>query len=332
MTTQITVCLPCSVCQNRGPPSTKMTMMVHNNMRCFLLLALTLSKFCICQECTAEEDESSCSSNRSCDFDANLCQSAASVYEDGGTAVSFRPLTTSKSTVCSRQSRSYRIANWFGRRAAWTTAPRVILHVEVLGCATEEASCCCAAVTDGSVHVWQTQPDGTYASLGNKDSDECRGYQEGSSSFTFETLAPGSVGSMGGLGPNGWDVPPYVGPVIHVLAQGRDKAPVLVDIPLHPNPAKAMQQSRFFGPNFHGSAWVSQQSSKNSSHRYRLTAWEASENRIEVSVQIHLAAASTTTTDLKTSLCPSFLYGLPGSFFTEPIELCAPALLKFLTL
>lgn len=336
--------------------------MTAPSLRFFISFLPAILHFYLCfgQECTNnEETEGSCINAEQkyehCGHQHHFCSSTrTSVYDDGGSAVSFRLLDSPNATVCSDGPRppKYRIANWMGRRATWKRAPRVTLNVELYGCkevypshshaATEPSSCCCSPIS-GSVHVWQTRPDGRYPSLstsGNGKSSsslECRGYQEGSSSFTFETLAPGSVGLMGGLGPNGWDVPPYMGPVLHILASGfsmdnNNYAPVLVDVPLHPNPA-TLQPARFVGPNLHGSAWVQRPPATT---RYVLSGWKAlpDENRIEMTLRLYLAATTTNEDTMSTTnlLCPSWIYGLPGSFYTEPMALCAPALLQFLSL
>jgi hypothetical protein len=302
------------------------------------------------------------------------CQAPPSLYSRGGTAVAYRTNARTQTNICSIQQQQpqkskYKVASWFGRRATWSQAPRITLTVHVHACrsspppedndtATAAATtCACHKLDDDSssslvsVEVWQTRPDGTYPSLhqqNNNDnddnsdnastSDECRAQQTGSSA-TFETLAPGSVGSMVGLGPSGWEFGPYRPPVFHILVRGPPGyAATLVDLPIAVHP-QTLEKTIFSGPDLSGPAWTRRKEAKlpyssSSTQMYEITSWTArpAEHRAEVVVDVFLPQSASSNNDDDWSLCPSRWYGIPRSFFTEPITLCAPTLLNFFPL
>lgn len=271
---------------------------------------------------------------------AKRCQAPTSLYSWGGTAVAYRPNTNLQTNICSNNTptKKYNVANWFGRRASWAHAPRISLQINVYGCSDQGASdetCNCRKLEDDSlisVEVWQTQSDGTYPSLrSNEATQECRAKQIGSS-VTFETVAPGSVGSMGGLGPSGWDIGPYRSPVIHILVRGASSfAATLVDLPMSIH-QKTLAKKSFWGPDFSGTAWTRSREAKDAK-MYQISGWKPilSENRVQVEVDIFVPR-SKKDDDKDRPLCPSLLYGFPKSFFTEPITICAPSLLNFFPL
>jgi hypothetical protein len=305
--------------------------------------------------------------------ESHRCQPPPSLYSRGGTAVAYRTNARTQTNICSIEQQQqppskYKVASWFGRRATWNRAPRITLTVHVHACrrssplletndddaAAAAATCACHKLDDDSssssssslvsVEVWQTRPDGTYPSLRQNNSknvsseDECRAQQMGSS-VTFETLAPGSVGSMGGLDPAGWEFGPYRPAVLHILVRGPPGgyAATLVDLPIAVHP-QTLENMNFWGPDWSGTAWTrrkeAKQSHSSSTQMYEIASWTArpTEHRAEVVVDVFLPQSASTNDDDWSLFCPSRLYGIPRSFFTEPITLCAPTLLNFFPL
>lgn len=302
------------------------------------LIGLSLAYICFTTigaaetgECQAMENGSSVCSKQSQRPDR--CKIPTSLYSWGGTAVAYRPDAAIQSNICSNQSK-YKVASWFVRRATWSLAPKVTLKIQVYDCAanSNEECICSKTVDDFSLEVWQAQPDGNYPSLRSDSSSECRAKQIGSngdSALTFETLAPGSTGSMGGLGPSGWDFGPYKPPVIHILVRGADgQQATLVDLPVSVHP-KTLEQTFFRGPDFSGAAWTRSKGAREIN--FMIESWTAfpTENRAEVDVAIYLPPSQDGE---KMAMCPSFVYGNPKSFFTEPIAVCAPSMLNFFAL
>jgi hypothetical protein len=311
---------------------------------CNTILCVALLAFCVAtaSSATAEkvcEAEGTCESSSGCEnVDSIACVPPTSIYGSGGTAVAYAPNQPFKSIICNStdagHSNHYRAARWpwtrtKSRRAA---APTVSLKINLHGCESKGNKCCCRALNgDAEIDVWQTRPDGTYSSL-TSARGECRArYSVQNGRVDFSTVAPGSTGSMGGLGPGGWDTYPYGPPVIHLLVKAASRTPLLVDIPILFN-LQSLEQNSFWGGDFRGAAWVR----KSEGVRYRFVSWKGypKDNRIETEIDVFLHEASLTarTTFLEPELCRSFLYGFPSSFFLEPIALCAPSLLDFFDL
>jgi hypothetical protein len=139
---------------------------------------------------------------------------------------------------------------------------------------------------------------------------------------------------MAGLGPGGWEWNPYSPPVIHLLLKVAGHAPLLVDLPalIHP---KTLEQRRFLMADMSGLAWVRQRQGQQL-FPLDITSWEphVEENRIsmEVNVYVQQQQQSPSNDDTAIEFCPSWIYGLPTSFFLEPIAVCAPSMLDFLPL
>ena len=311
-----------------------------------LVVVLSLTRVqCDAQECDAADETCSSSSNfrsrSSCDVrtPAASCAVPLSLYSDGGTAVAYRPHAPESHTICDAMNYTvtkYRPAGWAWTRSTYRQAPQLSLHLRLLGCASsDDESCCCRALppsTSTKVEIWQARPDGTYSSLRDQHEalGDCRASANGS--VVFETVAPGSVGSLGGLG--GRNSMPYGPPVIHVMVQVPGYASILVDLPVSID-MTTYRQASFWGPDFRGAAWVRSPITHNA--HYQITAWrgDPEANRIEMEVDILLpqqATKTTKTTSIATELCPSFAYGLPSSFFFEPIAVCAPSMLNFFAL
>ena len=227
--------------------------------------------------------------------------------------------------------------------------------------ADQDSNCCCHPLLAGSganatIEIWQTRPDGTYSSLrqGNEEGD-CRakwivtGSEEdatqglfGSDSIPqaveFTTMAPGSTGSLGGLGPNHWEFSPYGPPAVHILVRpGMDGVrPLLVDVPVSMH-HKTLQQREFTWRDWRGPSWVKSKGNPDQPS-FNITSWEEDLETLSVSMGVDLflredkefsAAYTSTTSNL---MCPSLFYGLPSSFFLEPISMCGRYMLDYFDL
>jgi hypothetical protein len=212
-------------------------------------------------------------------------------------------------------------------------------------------------VPAATIEIWQARPDGTYSPLRsvsnfntNDTSDrddsgqggDCRArirLERGSLAASVTTVAPGSTGALQGLGPNRWDFPPFGPPAVHVLATAPGHAPTLFDLPLLFHRRTLEAKRSMLGGDWRGSAWMRE----DPQHKpYEVRRWVGlpEQNKIEVDLNVYLTRlpprASTTEeaqrdgSSVSTSLwCPSLLYGLPSSFFLEPIAVCARPLLDF---
>lgn len=291
-----------------------------------LLLLLALLTYATAQDC---ESDGTCEAAR-CDFipeDTRVCGAPSSIYSSGGTAVAYTQNQPVSSIICDAAiNPKYRIAGWPFSRSTWKRAPKVQLKINLLGCRTKENMCCCDALNEAEIEVWQARSDGTYSSLTGYGECRARGHTR-NGSIVFQTTAPGSTGSLGGLGPSGLEFAPYGPPVVHILAKAAGHAATLVDVPVSVN-MKTLEQGLFWGPDFRGAAWV--RSTEDS--RFRIASWKdfPDQNRFEVEVDILLAEAPDKSSS--SELCQSFLYGLPSSFFLEPMAVCAPSMLDFFDL
>lgn len=221
-------------------------------------------------------------------------------------------------------------------------------------------NCCCqllsAASTSSNNHttveIWQARPDGSYSSL-RPDTQEgdCRARmivsndattattsKHGMNVVTFTTLPPGSTGCLSGLGPGGWDTFPYGPPKLHMLVTSPGHAPTLVDIPISFHRKTWEQKQGFWGPDWRGVAWMHE---RPAAPAYHITNWKPNvkQGLIDIDLDLFLQVwdqetdAATTLTALDDVMfCPSWIYGLPWSFFLQPMRICAPALLDFFAL
>ena len=68
---------------------------------------------------------------------------------------------------------------------------------------------------------------------------------------------------------------------------------------------------------------------------FNMTSWNVvggpDNGEIQVEMDMYLTQGSSSQ-DLVNDLCPSRFYGMPKSFYTEPIAVCAPFLLNFFPL
>jgi len=203
-----------------------------------------------------------------------------------------------------------------------------------MSCSTNENNqCCCVASQDHHVklEVWQTRPNGLYSSVTpNLEEGICRATVPiTNSKAVFTSLAPGSTGILGGMGPSSWDFMPYGAPVINMLLSGSNyHEPLLINIPIVFD--NKLQPTNFFGPDFRGSAWTTRKSRTAS---YQIQSWNTdSEGQ---SIEIHLnvfMTATNSSTPLQNRLCRSKFFISPSSFFNAPIAVCAPFLLDFFEL
>ena len=262
------------------------------------------------------------------------------IYANGGSAQAYKPNQPTKNEICDAstyQSSRHRTATWpFFRSSSSARSPKITLTIKPWRCsaaaATEESNCCewASSSSNLTVEIWQTRPDGSYASLrpGQQEGD-CRAQLSSSATLTFTTVAPGSTGSLGGLGPYGFDLAPYGPPVLHVLAWHAEMEPLLLNVPISIQ-RQTLESKKFRGSDWRGAAWTQSKAEVSS---YTITSWEA--NVVENSIDIHLdifLREQTERTTLSNQLCRSWIYGLPSSFFVEPISVCAHSMLDFFAL
>lgn len=273
------------------------------------------------------------------------------------------------------QQRRYKASSWpFTRRTTGPgTVPTLQVTISLWSChqlpQKSGAGGGCACVPLGvesevdsnrvsSVEVWQTRPDGTYSSLKSReteggdfdlsytpsdvDTDDCRATvpidaatPHSATTATFLTVAPGSTGIMGGLGPWGWENSPYGQPLLHTLIQAPSHLPLLLDIPVLPH-HKTLEERPFSFASFdwRGLAWSVQQ--PKTSVPYNITSWRPNKrlHHIDIEVDVFLETIpesrdSATTADF----CPSALHAVtPSAFFLEPIAVCQRYMLDFFPL
>ena len=266
------------------------------------------------------------------------------LYRHGGSAQAYKPNAPVSSTVCSLQvakGSKYKASSWpFTRRTTGKgTAPTMNVTFQLWSCKPKEGqntTCICSPLygLEGQavVEVWQSRPDGRYSSL--KDSeDECRATVpiDHQGIAKFSTVAPGSTGIMGGLGPRGWENSPYGSPILHTLVRAPRHAPLLLDISALPH-HKTLKERKFSMSwlDWRGIAWSRYATP---SVPYGISSWIPNKERkhIDIAVDIFLELAAEDKTP-QVEFCPSLLYLLPGTFFLEPITMCARSLLDFFSL
>lgn len=282
------------------------------------------------------------------------CEGRSSLYAYGGTAQAYKPGAPLSSVVCRSEvseNYNYKVATWpFTRRTQRKgSAPKLDISLKVWSCSEvtmppingeQERKCTCTpltsiAATNASslVEIWQTRPDGQYSSLRPLVStpSDCRAQVplNDQGVARFKTIAPGSTGVMTGLGPGGWESYPYGPPSIHLLFRVAGHLPLLLDLPILPDPT-TLEERAFVLSDFRGAAWVRSSKSSSSAERMKITSWEpnVSKNAINIDVDVYVQQSSIEQVDF----CTSILYGLPSSFFLEPIAVCAPSMLDFFAL
>jgi hypothetical protein len=274
---------------------------------------------------------------RICETRVSHCRpSSSSLYRNGGTAQAYKTDSPEKENVCEPakySATSYKTASWAFRRTSSKPAPTLKVKAHVWSCQDdiEASNCCCELMEDPfKVEVWQTRPDGSYASLQKrKDDGDCRAtILSNGTFFGFETVAPGSTGILGGLGPSGRDYMPYGPPVIHFLISSDNHRLTLLDVPLLID-RHSLNYSYFNWPDLRGSAWVR---GKVIDEAYQISEWkpETKSNQVIVELIIFLPKRDSFVEDA--SLCQADITGLPISFFLEPIAECTPSVLDFFEL
>ncbi|GAX09497.1 hypothetical protein FisN_6Lh115 [Fistulifera solaris] len=253
------------------------------------------------------------------------------IYSNGGSAQAYKPHQPEKNEICNPllyESSRYRTATWpFFSFSSSARPPQLNLTIQPWRC--EESTCCEWQNSNVTLEIWQTRPDGTYSSLrpGQQEGD-CRARQQGNT-LTFTTVAPGSTGSLGGLGPYGYDLAPYGPPVLHILAQHPGMEPLLLNLPILTQ-RTTLESKPFHYSDWRGAAWTQPQVDV---APYHIALWEP--NIAENSIDIHLDVYLQPQKDrvfLTKKLCRSWIYGLPSSFFVEPISVCAASMLDFFAL
>ena len=207
-------------------------------------------------------DAAAPASSTICSVSNELCQASEnySIYNHGGSAQAFVPNAPVKDNVCAPLdaiAMKHKVATWPLSRGTRKTVPKLTVTINLWSCSnkSEKEQCCCETLldNDAKMEVWQARPGGTYSLIsGNGD---CRATiipENGQAKFT--TLAPGSVGALGGLGPGGWDVPPFAPPSIHVLADVT-KPPTSLDSHSHCTTCKDVGTTKLLGRRLARSCW-----------------------------------------------------------------------------
>lgn len=294
---------------------------------------------CESEDGTTCQNPAAAKTSSVCGVHSELCQAEkSSLYSHGGSAQAYVPNALVKTQVCNNNDKTskHKVATWPFTRSTRRTAPNLMIRANLWSCASTENDCCCESLAESSAkaQVWQARPDGTYSSLqSSNNKGDCRATvlaENGRLEFT--TVAPGSTGALGGLGPGGWDVAPYGPPVVHMLLTADNHEPLLIHVPIVVN-AKSLEESSFWGGDLRGHAGRT----KSQTDAFKVTSWSVvgGDEEIEILLDVFLTKrdSSSSSEDLmKELLCPSFLYGLPRSFFVEPIAVCAPYLLNFFPL
>lgn len=286
------------------------------------------------------------------DEDSDKVLRSYNLYQHQGTAQAYKPNAPESRTVCgpaSRKSRS-KVATWPYSRSR-SLPVNLTLHLNFWCCPSAgSAPEQCNLLNEGSrqnwtMEVWQARPDGTYSSLSRKDDYDCRASigpktMDGSSSVVLNTLAPGSTGCLGGLGPSGWDFPPYGPPVIHFMIQDHSyrHLPLLVDVPItfHRKTLK-YSKSFTFWPDLRGPAWVAPRDPHQRTS-YQVRSWEPNgdvkSRTIAADLDFYLIQSESYKSNPSVTnkwLCPSWVFS-PKSFFLEPVSVCTAWLLDFFSI
>ena len=308
-----------------------------------LSCALAAEEYGYCEEsgdgttCGADGEGSS----SGCGIQGDVCATTStSLYANGGSAQAYRPNAPFSSTVCDPKLADdyrYKPSSWSFTRFGFAkgTAPVMNFKINLLSCESQGDDCCCHPIREESadalstIEVWQARPDGTYSNLGGKrtlqaSDDDCRARLSPKDGVaTFTTVAPGSTGIMGGIGPSGRDYYPYGPPVIHMLVRMPGHAPVLTDLQVLVNP-KTLERRKFILGDWRPVSWMKQRPKV---QPIKLKSWipNKKENSITVELDVRLHRSA----DDELEFCESWVYGFPGSFYSEPASICAPAVLDF---
>lgn len=323
---------------------TASSMRTKSTLTCWVLVAAFLCALASAEETrTCSADDDTCSAERAvAAFDGSFCEADSSVYINGGSAQAYRVGAPLSNTVCrpdTARDFRYKPGSWPMSRRSFRkgTAPKIHVALNIQSCKPADDKCLCAPLpvvsaknASSVVDIWQARPDGRYSPLRQRveGSDECRAQvpirEEGVAEFS--TVAPGSTGVMGGLGPGGWEIYPYGPPVVHLLVRAAGYEPLLLDVPILFDP-KTLESRSFSMSDFRGIGWVSKKSGE---APMKIQSWEADidKNSISVVLDIYVRPAE----DDQVDLCESFLYGFPSSFFLEPMSVCAPSMLDFFAL
>ncbi|KAL7575301.1 hypothetical protein ACA910_001826 [Epithemia clementina (nom. ined.)] len=280
--------------------------------------------------------------------------------------------------------RRHRVATWPYSRWTRSASPPILkCRLQIWFCEQSNDDhnnikssgndCCCRPIHNlpnqekGNIVVeaWQARPDGSYSSIrpsNGKDDDDCRARivldtttsagehaKAANRIISLETVAPGSVGSLGGLVP--WpslDWMPYRPPLLHLLISSPKlaQASVLFDLPLLIDPKTLMQQEFSSSSSWRGPQSLNDMipSAKNQASPIKISSWipNLKDNTIDVSLDVFLERKTTCAAaddcagemdDDKAKLfCNSLPFGFPASFLLEPISICSPTVLDFFDL
>lgn len=157
-------------------------------------------------------------------------------YQQGFSAQAYKPNAPVKSRVCDAINSKHRVAHWPLWRRNYHSVVPMIVRGNIYTCDSNNIN-----NSNPTMEVWQARPDGTYSSLRpGVQEGECRATiplspkTSGPTAITkveFETIAPGSAGSLGGLPPSSsGDYPPFGPSVIHIHLNVEGYYPLLAQI------------------------------------------------------------------------------------------------------
>ncbi|GMI06696.1 hypothetical protein TrRE_jg6411 [Triparma retinervis] len=174
------------------------------------------------------------------------------------------------------------------------------------------ASGSCSKISAATVEVWHALPSGSYSSLDPEKEADCRGTYKSGGSFTVSTLVPGSYGLLNGLGPSGFDTPPYGPKLIHFRVTAPGYKTLVTEVQLGE------------GLDFRGPSMVID--GVRTSVEGLL---EGESGNMSGKVKLVLEASSEATPDSLCfeSLLPKFMN--PAAFFSEPMGACGKTLSYF---
>ena len=178
-----------------------MTLLHSSRLRCTILLLLILS-------CGSNDTDNSATS---CPASLVIAANSGNIYRHGGSAMAYKQHAPISNTICSNNSKYYKLAYWPFSRSSYAKPPQLHLRINLWSCSSaaasqqQEQACSCHLLdntNDGFIEAWQANSEGVYSSLRENNGD-CRARLplNTTSSLEFYTLAPGSTGSLNGLGP-----------------------------------------------------------------------------------------------------------------------------------
>ncbi|KAL7482392.1 hypothetical protein ACHAW6_008058 [Cyclotella cf. meneghiniana] len=299
-------------------------------------------------------------------------------YNVGMSAQAYKPNAPVKRQVC-EASTNGRVQHKVARNPIWRTNYRESIPITIRGsiyaCISNENDSIPMnhdeRQRNARIEVWQPRPDGTYSSLRNGVQDgDCRAtlsittdsitlnnFQLGH--VVIETLAPGSAGILGGLGPSPssfWfgEYPPYSPGRIHFLVNVPGYYPLLAELSMNTvgkmlsNNARRGTVARDIGDRyrFFGGDWRPHDAIVHDNNGAVFGGMELQSATIDETLLVEIAfflvpilSGNGSGEEMRDKrlrprdvFCSSGFFGWIPSFFKEPISVCFSSLLDFFAL